>query len=253
MKNKEYPTVVIDNFFKNPELIREFALSLPFEKSPDGRWPGERSPMLNEIDEELVKNIAAKILSIYFDLKTRVYWDDIQMTFQKTRQYSNEKDSPQNKGWIHIDEDKCFAGVIYLTPDINLETGTSIYKLKDTHQNYNVNEGQEEKFNLYKDGIYNKKEYDKQILDLHDKFELVTDVKNVYNRLILYDSNQYHSGSSYYSEGKDRLSLVFFFTNVRGNVYPYEKIMNFDDEIEGIINENTISQGKGKKIATMVS
>ena len=114
MKNKKYPTVVIDNFFKNPELIREFALSLPFEKSPDGRWPGERSPMLNEIDEELVKNIAAKILSIYFDLKTRVYWDDIQMTFQKTRQYSNEKDSPQNKGWIHIDEDKSFAGVIYL-------------------------------------------------------------------------------------------------------------------------------------------
>ena len=80
---------------------------------------------------------------------------------------------------------------------------------------------------------------------MHDKFELVTDVKNVYNRLIIYDSNQYHSASSYYSEGKDRLSLIFFFANVRGKLLPHGKITKFDNEIEGIINENTISQSKG--------
>ena len=60
-----YPTVVLDNFFTNPDTIRDFALSLPYERDADGRWPGERSPMLHTYNEDLVFSFAKKIISIY--------------------------------------------------------------------------------------------------------------------------------------------------------------------------------------------
>ena len=36
---RKYPTVVIDDFFQNPDIIRKYALSLTYEKAVDGRWP----------------------------------------------------------------------------------------------------------------------------------------------------------------------------------------------------------------------
>ena len=90
---KQYPTVVIDEFFDNPSTIRDFALSLSYERDADGRWPGERTPMLHTIDESLVYAFAKKILSIYFDNGTQVYWDDIQMAFQKIKPYTMSIDN----------------------------------------------------------------------------------------------------------------------------------------------------------------
>ena len=39
--------------------------------------------------------------------------------------------SPKNMGWVHYDENVIFAGVIFLTPKIDLNCGTSIFKLVD--------------------------------------------------------------------------------------------------------------------------
>ena len=37
------PTMIIDNFYENPELWRDFALDLEFFKGNRGSWPGLRS------------------------------------------------------------------------------------------------------------------------------------------------------------------------------------------------------------------
>lgn len=34
---KKFPVTVIDNFYENPDLVRNFALSLPYYMSSDGR------------------------------------------------------------------------------------------------------------------------------------------------------------------------------------------------------------------------
>ena len=47
-----YPTVV-DNFFDNPDSIRQFGLSLPKTPDDEGRWPGIRSEELHKIDNQL--------------------------------------------------------------------------------------------------------------------------------------------------------------------------------------------------------
>ena len=62
---RKYPTVIVDNFFKNPDIIREFALSLPYERNKKGTWPDRRSPLLHEVNEPFVKSMARKILSVY--------------------------------------------------------------------------------------------------------------------------------------------------------------------------------------------
>lgn len=54
-------------------------------------------------------------------------------------------------------------------------------------------------------------EYNKEINNLYDKFNKVTEVKNIYNRCILYDAHEYHTGTNYFTNDKERLSLVFLY------------------------------------------
>ena len=57
---------------------------------------------------------------------------------------------------------KTLKDIIYIK-DLRVQTQeridndlfSTLSKVKDTHKNYNTNGGQEEKLNLYKDGIYN--------------------------------------------------------------------------------------------------
>ena len=61
--------VCIDNFFDNPDEIREWALSLPKEKSDDGHWPGVRTSPLHILDKQFHNTLFLKVLASYFDLK----------------------------------------------------------------------------------------------------------------------------------------------------------------------------------------
>ena len=50
------------------------------------------------------------------------------MFFQKIKPFSKDKFDSTNKGWVHTDEDALFAGVVYLNPKPDPDSGTSIYK-----------------------------------------------------------------------------------------------------------------------------
>jgi len=229
---RKYPTVVVDDFFKNPDVIRKYALSLPYETAEDGRWPGKRSPLLHTVNEKLVYSIAKKMLSVYYDLSTQIYWHSIQMAFQKIKPYSKNKDSLLNKGWIHTDGMRTLAGVVYLTPNVEIDAGTSIFKIKNEHIDYNIRQKQIAKDKLYKNGSHNLEEYNEEINNLYDKFNKVTEVKNLYNRCILYDAHEYHTGTNYFTDDKERLSLIFFFTDLNTSIPPKDRVMYFDKEIE---------------------
>ena len=60
-----YYSTIRDNFFSNPDLIRDYALSLDMESDNSGKWPGVRSKMIYEINKDLNDYIVAKILSCY--------------------------------------------------------------------------------------------------------------------------------------------------------------------------------------------
>jgi hypothetical protein len=114
--------ILIDNFFKNPDVIRQFALSKEYIKSSKKTgWKGYRT---NIDDVELVNYIKNKLIEIddkfknlvisesYFHYSLESTKDELKGNFEKNR--------------LHKDESE-LAGVIYLTPNPIKNSGTTLH------------------------------------------------------------------------------------------------------------------------------
>ena len=198
-------TTCIEDFYEDPNKVREFALRQEFGESLIGNWPGKRTTKtLQELDVNLFQEFRNKIfLLIYRYDKDAVY--KLDTWFQLITPYSEIKDDPKNKGWIHKDEDCCaFAGAIYLTPDAEPDSGTSIYQLK----NSNTLEDSDVKLQFFKYGIDNGT-YDDALLQHNSSFTETVRIGNVYNRMALWNGSTWHGANSFYGV-EPRLTQVFF-------------------------------------------
>jgi len=175
MKNMK--TITLDNFFNNPEEIRNLALSLNYRKRNDDEYfEGIRSHMIKEINEDLYKNVCDKILTEYYGKSPVSYNADV--FFHQTNE-NDKKDTQWLNDKVHTDNGM-IAGIIYLTPGAPIECGTQTYLKKD----------------------------DKYIPDIK--------MGNVFNRLIVYPSNYYHSAINLFGDDKyNRLVMLFFLYEVR--------------------------------------
>jgi hypothetical protein len=156
-------TVIIDNFLPNPELVRDQALALDF--FVEGAFPGKRSMAADGTYQQYIQTKIEAVLGIPIDS-----WVLDSFCFQVCHEGATT--------WPHRDEAD-WAGVLYLTPDAPLESGTGFY-----HES--------------KDG----------------EFDLVNAIGNVYNRLILYRGDLLHSSMlpGFGTTIEDsRLTQVFFF------------------------------------------
>ena len=50
-----YPITCVDNFFDTPDDIKNYAKTLDYNYSKEGKWPGERSNHLHEINFNFYK------------------------------------------------------------------------------------------------------------------------------------------------------------------------------------------------------
>jgi len=246
---KHFFPVCIDNFFEDPDEIRKLGLSLEKKSEPTGRWPGKRSDVIVNFDKELQRKIIEKILSCYFDLEfqTVLKWAEANLYFQDISNFDENKNSVKNRGWIHRDTNHwdhraAFAGLIYLTPDIDLDAGTSIFQLKKDRLPF-----WEPPITMKKDQIpfidgnnspcwiqkglnYTHKLkdeilYEKTLTKYEENFIETIRFQNVYNRLIIYDTSDYHRANSFYSEKENRSALVFFIKGIEYNGrLPLERI-----------------------------
>jgi hypothetical protein len=216
---KLFPVLIVDDFLENPDKIRELALLMEYHPN-DGSSPGKRTKALHQIDKKLHDYFADKFFSVFYDFETsRVEWS-IKIAFQITSPYDLKKDSPYNKGWIHIDDDAIVAGILYLNPDADIDSGTCIYKIKDKKLEQNLLKNkQEARFSLYKNNIKSK-EYESIIDDFNSNFIETVTVKNIYNRLIAFDGNNWHSAKNLHSGNHPRLTVVFFAQSVQSIAEP---------------------------------
>lgn len=213
---KIFPVTVLDNFYENPDLVRQFALSLDYTTDHQGRWPGKRTASLDEVNQSFFSTFCSKLFGLFYDLDDKFINYNVITTFQSITNYSENPDSKLNGGWIH--QDKCIcSGVIYLNPNPQENTGTNIYNKIDT----NISLEQTEKFKLYKGKeSVNEFEYTQQLLENNSNFEETISIKNVYNRMILFEGGVYHGVQSLYSSSEPRLTQVFFVYKVDGARYP---------------------------------
>lgn len=207
---------VIDDFYSNPEEILDLEGRIDYKDSTQKLYPGIRTDNLYHIDRNLFDLFCKKILSLYYDLSKTHIRCQVATSFQLIERYSDNKFSPFNSGWIHRDfhvPDFQMAGVVYLNKISENNTGTNLYKLREGCEYPSRDR------NTYKKLLFNGFPVDEQEYAIEmDKrsrlFDLEKEIENKYNRMICYDSYQYHGVPSFYRENGSRLTQVFFIKNI---------------------------------------
>ena len=168
-------TIIIDNFLPYPNIVRSWALQQEFQNCEEttkrtglkNTWPGYRTNTINELDMDyanVVLSRIAHIARVNFGVSENL---QIASSFQLTM----EKDG---NSWIHKDDDSLVAGLLYLSPNAPVESGTILYS-EPPHKEIDI-------------------------------------IGNVYNRLIMYRSDVYHKSNKYFGDTiqNGRLTQVFF-------------------------------------------
>lgn len=189
--------IVVDNFYQNVDDVRKFALSQEF--SVEGNYPGYRTAsFLNESTknniERLILPHAGKVIN-WLQTEPDSYSGAFQISYAC------------HKSWVHTDNANNWAGVLFLTPNAPLEGGTGFYRSKINGSIYGDSD----------DPVCCNNAEDMT------KWELVSEVHNVYNRLILFQADQWHTSQVYFGNTMEtgRLTQVFFFTTEYPEPYTY--------------------------------
>ena len=193
--------IVIDNFYNNPHDTRKYILTQDFKVR--GNYPGQRTisyanQHLKDIIQEYITPFGGKIIEFPMPNETN---KDNNNIYNGAFQFTTSRD----RSWVHIDGHNNWAGVLYMTPNAPLSSGTSFYHFHD---------GTACKRDM--EILENKEETDKYSQDL-TKWKKVDEVGNVFNRLILFNSNRFHMSMDYFGDSKEngRLFQVFFFSTER--------------------------------------
>lgn len=175
---------VVDDFYQNPDLIREYALQVRFIE--DNRWyKGKRSEQ-----NYLTPGVKSAFETIIGQPITR--WTEYETNGKF--QYC----TPEDLLVYHCDLQN-WAAMVYLTPGAPYDTGTNFY----AHRGTGIRSSREpDSDQAFSGGFYDR-----------TRFDLVDTVGNVYNRLVIFDSRCIHAAAGYFgTELKNsRLFQIFFF------------------------------------------
>lgn len=188
---KQSPTCwIVDNFYENPDEIREFALKQDYLEGGLGRgFIGRRThqqflfPGLKERFEEIMGRKITKWEEHGMNGRFQVAWSGEPLVY-------------------HCDSQQ-WGGMLYLTPNAPYQCGTTLYAHKQTKARTYYEPGYDASWrnipgDCHLDGT---------------PFEPVDVLGNVYNRLVIFDASCIHSASQYFGTVMDngRLWQMFFF------------------------------------------
>lgn len=213
-----FPSLSFSDFYEDPDSVREFALKLQYHNKM-GSHPGLRTNSLDHIDNNFANYSARKVLSLLGNFDH----PDVKYTcvtaFQKIWRFSSDPNDVVNRGWIHHDGKVMLAAVIYLDPNPSIDNGTSFYDLPEEDfyeipltKEYNGVMGEGDISDI--DDI---KWYRENIVKNNKQFKLTMEVKNRYNKAIVYSGQHMHTQTNYWMPTDDdfRLTQVFFFTDLK--------------------------------------
>jgi hypothetical protein len=187
---------VVENFYQDPDLVRELALSANYFQGEGAVGSRTRKQFLFEGVREKFEEIMGKKILDHTD--NGQGWRDggINGRFQTC-----------NAGTplvYHCDSQK-WAGMVYLTPDAPPQCGTTFFRHKETKIRHNSQIDWSSGQGIQ---VFNQKTF----LD-STPYEMVDKIGNVYNRLVIFDGGLIHSASEYFGWGlnSSRLFHMFFF------------------------------------------
>ena len=213
-----YPITIVDNFYEDPDEVRKLALAQTYYPASqldnsEGIFPGKRTHELGSIDSDFFRYSVDKLISVFHDYASQTVKWNISNKFQLI-------DASYDSDWIHSDVGCMFAAIIYLTPDAPLTAGTSIYQPNSNFDNRVYEQLNHEKFELYKSNKYTESKN-----TINNMFTETVRVNNVYNRLLVYEAEQFHGGQGFfgYNNTDSRLTQVFFIKTLDTDSYPLKR------------------------------
>ena len=180
---------VVDNFYADPDAIREFALAQEYQINHDGEqgYIGTRTEQ-----QFLFPGLRERFEQIMGRPITR--WQEHGMNGRF--QYCKAGDP-----LVYHCDNQAWAGMIYLTPNAPYSTGTSTYALRGTDIRHLDHP---DILRCFQPGSRN---FDRT------PFETVDVLGNVYNRLVIFNAGYLHAASEYFgfTAENSRLWQMFFF------------------------------------------
>ena len=179
-------TLVIDDFFSNPDELREYTLTENFRWTKKFWHPGTRTECLSLYDYPLYDSLCKIFIGAYFP---ETLYKDISIKweagcfFHYAVEGDNERELMANKKKrLHVDHDALCSAIVYLTPNPDPESGTTTYF---------------------------ENENGEAVQDMN--------IGNRYNRMLLFPSGQVlHGVNKMFGTCKEdgRLQLLFFLYNI---------------------------------------
>jgi len=194
-KNEDKGLIVVDDFYADPDFVREWATS-EIKFSPSNYHKGERATERFSIfgTKEKLEQIIGKPI---YNWNHDNYANGI---FQFCT-----ADQPIV---YHVDN-QTYAGIVFLTPDAPPSTGTAFYRSKVTGD-YRFDDEKRQTISYVR--AFKGKSAEMNFYD-GTNFEKIDEVGNVYNRLVLFDAKNIHAATQYFGDAIDnsRFFHMFFF------------------------------------------
>lgn len=199
--------LIIDDFYKDPDAIRQLALNQEFLPSthPDrgGNWPGLRSKFLNNINPRACEEFRDKLMGSLLEGVKTEYYCYFETNFQLC--YEDIGDS-----WVHYDFTSNFdithVGLVYLNPDPPENSGTVIYEFDKKYQT------ELDEYSARHEGIRHRLNRDQDSEEFYRWFKPSLPIPNKYNRAIVYNPWVWHKADRYFGNTPEtgRLTQPFF-------------------------------------------
>jgi len=218
-----YPVTVIDNFYKKPDAVRDFALGQEYKFCHELTdinyvFPGCRTKDLSTLNFSLYEQVCRKLVSVFHNTDHDYMRWAISTSFQSVSE-------TYQRGLIH--QDTCiFSGVLYLSPDAPLTAGTSLFRKNGKFNEASYKAALDEndlRFRSNKEVSW----------DYHEMFDEVVRVNNVYNTLILFEGDIFHCANDFFGKTlqDSRLAQVFFINRIDARTessFPLKRVGNIN-------------------------
>jgi len=189
--------IVIDDFYKNPDEMRKYALSLTYEPPENHGAVGYRCEKGRKIIDGTKEYFERLLNGKISNGKKLGQWG---YSTNGCFQWCNAK-----VPIVYHADSQQYAAIIYLTPDAPPGCGTSFFR----HKRYKIRDG----------SVFSKPDWYRSSLNYKEphldktEWETVDSVGNVYNRLVIFNGRNIHAVTEYFGENieNSRLFQLFFF------------------------------------------
>lgn len=194
--------IIVDDFYAQPLKLRERALKSRYAEISATDYPGYASQVrleTNALERSFSKLIGAPLLI-----------DRERFTWGGFRFITAESGS---RPIVHADVAVDWAGMVYLTPDCDMATGTGLYRHKVTGFTGPPTDRAARALGFCDAADFDDKVIRPDKADL-SKWEVWHEVRPVFNRLILFrGGDNYHAPLAGCGDGPEtaRLTHIFFF------------------------------------------